>query len=233
MNGHDLENFIAGFERFQQQYYGDDPTLINELRQGQHPRTLLIGCCDSRVDPGYLIGAEPGDIFVSRNVGNLVPPCEPDDGGFHGVSAAIQFALQNLKVERIIVLGHAQCGGIRALMYPTSTASPNEPNFIERWMKIAEPAKRSTLAKFAQSSPEVQCRVCEQSSILNSLNNLMTFPWVRRAVDEGRLTVHGWYFDLAAGELLAYSDRAGGFLPMVCALEQTGPDKRLARATTA
>ncbi len=232
MNGHDLENFIAGFERFQQQYYGDDPTLINELRQGQHPRTLLIGCCDSRVDPGYLIGAEPGDIFVSRNVGNLVPPCEPDDGGFHGVSAAIQFALQNLKVERIIVLGHAQCGGIRALMYPTPPATTNEPNFIDRWMKIAEPAKRSTLARFAQSSPEVQCRACEQSSILNSLNNLMTFPWVRRAVDGGHLTVHGWYFDLAAGELLAYSDRAGGFLPMVCALESTGPDKRLVRATT-
>lgn len=231
MNRHDLEKFVSGFARFQQHHYGDDPALINELRQGQHPRTLLIGCCDSRVDPGYMIGAEPGDIFVSRNVGNLVPPCSPDDGGFHGVSAAIQFALQNIKVERIIILGHAQCGGIRALMCP-EPQQPGEPDFVRRWMNIAEPAKRSTQAKFHDASIEVQCRACEQSSILNSLNNLMTFPWVKEAVKEERLTVHGWYFDLAAGELLAYSDRTGVFLPMVCALEQSGPDKRLVRATT-
>lgn len=232
MNGHDLEKFISGFERFQQHHYGDDPALLNELQQGQHPRTLLIGCCDSRVDPGYLIGAEPGDIFVSRNVANLVPPCSPDDGGYHGVSAAIQFALQNLKVERIIILGHAQCGGIRALMEP-EPEKKNDFDFIRKWMKIAEPAKRSTLAKFGHASNEVQCRVCEQSSILNSLNNLVTFPWVKDAVKEGHLTVHGWYFDLAAGELLAYSERSSSFLPMVCALEPSGPERRPSRITTA
>lgn len=218
MAKHDLEKFIAGFERFQRHHYSDDLTLINELRQGQHPRTLLIGCCDSRVDPGYIIGAEPGDIFVSRNVGNLVPPCTPDDGSFHGVSAAIQFALLNLKVDRIIVLGHAQCGGIRSLMN-REEGEIDSLDFIGKWMSIADSAKLSTLAHFSHASPEVQCRVCEQSSVLNSLNNLMTFPWVREAVDAGTLTVHGWYFDLSAGELQAYSSRAGAFLPMVCALD--------------
>ncbi len=221
MAQHDLEKFINGFERFQQTYYGEDVTLISELAQGQNPRSLLIGCSDSRVDPGHLMGAEPGDIFISRNIANLVPPCEITDGKHHGVSAAIQFAVQNLKVERIIVLGHARCGGIRALM--NGIPVPEDPyDFISAWVSIAESAKRSTLANFGQAPIEVQCRVCEQSSILNSLNNLMTYPWVREAVEAARLTIHGWYFDIAAGELLAYSDRAGAFLPVVCALDRRG-----------
>ncbi len=218
MPKHDLEKFITGFEQFQKTYYGDDHDLITELAQAQHPRTLLIGCCDSRVDPAHLMGAELGELFISRNVANLVPPCEISDGGHHGVSAAIQFAVQNLKVERIIVLGHGKCGGIRALMDESRVKEPID--FISSWVNIAEPAKQQTLAAFSNAPFEVRCKVCEQSSILNSLNNLITYPWIRGAVDPGLLSLHGWYFDLEAGELLAYSKRLGTYLPMVCALSR-------------
>ncbi len=218
MPKHDLEKFITGFEQFQKTYYGDDHDLITELAQAQHPRTLLIGCCDSRVDPAHLMGAELGELFISRNVANLVPPCEISDGGHHGVSAAIQFAVQNLKVERIIVLGHGKCGGIRALMDESRVKEPID--FISSWVNIAEPAKQQTLAAFSNAPFEVRCKVCEQSSILNSLNNLITYPWIRGAVDSGLLSLHGWYFDLEAGELLAYSKRLGTYLPMVCALSR-------------
>ncbi len=219
MPKHDLEKFINGFERFQKTYYGDDHELIEELTQAQHPRTFLIGCCDSRVDPAHLMGAELGELFVSRNVANLVPPCETKEGSHHGVSAAIQFAVLNLHVERIIVLGHARCGGIRALMDDSRIKEPVD--FISMWVNIAQSAKRETLAAFKDAPLEVKCKVCEQSSILNSLNNLMSFPWIKKAVEEKRLTLHGWYFDLEEGELLAYSKRAGTFLPMVCALNSS------------
>jgi len=219
MPKHDLEKFITGFEQFQKTYYGEHQELIEELTQAQHPRTFLIGCCDSRVDPTHLIGAELGELFVSRNVANLVPPCQPSEGTHHGVSAAIQFAIQNLQVERIIVLGHARCGGIRALM--DDARVKEQVDFISMWVSIAEPAKRETLATYGEASFEVKCKVCEQSSILNSLNNLMSFPWIKKSVEEGKLSLHGWYFDLETGELLAYSKRAGAFLPMVCSLDPT------------
>lgn len=219
MPKHDLEKFINGFEQFQKTYYREQHEFIEELTQAQHPRTFLIGCCDSRVDPTHLIGAELGELFVSRNVANLVPPCEASEGTHHGVSAAIQFAIQNLQVERIIVLGHARCGGIRALM--DETRVKEDVDFISMWVSIAEPAKRETLAAYGDASLEVRCKVCEQSSILNSLNNLISFPWIKKAVEEGKLSLHGWYFDLEAGELLAYSKRAGAFLPMVCSLDST------------
>ncbi len=217
MSKHDLEKFIAGFEAFQKTYYGEAHGLYDDLTHGQHPRSLLIGCCDSRVDPSQLMGAEPGEIFVSRNVANLVPPCEPTGDGRHGVSAAIQFAVQSLNVERIIVLGHAKCGGIRALMQDDRENQPFD--FVGSWVSIAEPARRQTKSAYGHTSFETQCRICEKTSILNSLNNLMSFPWVRDAVQAGQLTLHGWYFDLDRGELLAYSERAGQFLPVVCALE--------------
>lgn len=221
MARHDLEKFIDGFAAFKRTYYDQKHELFDELVKGQHPRSLLIGCCDSRVDPSQLMGAEPGEIFISRNVANLVPPCAPSDHGHHGVSAAIQFAVQSLKVERVIVLGHSRCGGIRALMESAETdeqprdAHDSGLDFVGGWVQIAQPARRKTREVYGHVPFEMQCRICEKSSILNSLNNLMTFPWVREAVEAGRLTLHGWYFDLERGELLAFSERAGQFLPLV------------------
>lgn len=212
----DIERFIGGFQRFQQQYYEQAPALYRNLRDGQHPSTLLIGCCDSRVDPAMMLGCDPGDIFAVRNVANLVPPTSADRG-LQGVLAAIQFAVEQLRVSRVIVLGHAHCGGIRALM-ERRTRSDGETDYLERWMDIAEPARHQVLRQMPDATDAERRRACEQASILISLRNLEELPFVRRAVQAGDLTLHGWYFDLVAGALLAYSPRADAFLPMVCPL---------------
>ena len=206
----DIERFIDGFQRFQQQYYEEAPALYRHLRDGQHPSTLLIGCCDSRVDPAMLLGCDPGDIFAVRNVASA-------DRGLQGVLAAIQFAVEQLRVSRIIVLGHAHCGGIRALM-EQRTRSDGETDYLERWMDIAEPARDRVLRQMPAATDAERRRACEQASILISLRNLDDLPFVRRAVAAGSLTLHGWYFDLVAGALLAYSPRADAFLPIVCPL---------------
>ncbi|MFC4159060.1 carbonic anhydrase [Chitinimonas lacunae] len=213
---HDLERFIDGFQRFQRRYFATDPALYCDLKQGQHPNTLLIGCCDSRVDPAQLLGCDPGDIFTVRNVANLVPPCTTGQI-YQGVSSAIQFAVDQLKVSRIIVLGHAQCGGIRALV-EQQLSDEDDLDFVGRWVRIAEPARLKVMQQMPHASPAEQRRACELAAILVSLRNLQTFPWVRERVEQGALTLHGWYFDLDAGALLAYSPRADVFLPLVCPL---------------
>lgn len=211
---HDIERFIHGFEKFQSHYFEDSPGLFNDLKHGQRPGTLLIGCCDSRVDPALLLGCDPGDIFTVRIVASLVPPCG-SARSHHGVSAAIQFAVESLKVSRIIVLGHAQCGGIRALVEQDINTS-REEDFIGKWMSIAEPARARVMSTMQGASLREQRRACELASILVSLKNLETFPWVKAAKFAGSLTLHGWYFDLDTGALLGYAPRSDAFLPLVC-----------------
>ncbi len=212
----DIEKFVSGFTRFQQQYFSEQHALYDNLRAGQRPTTLVIGCCDSRVDPMLLTGCDPGDMFVVRNIANLVPPCTPDAPP--GVSSAIEFAVCNLEVERVIVLGHARCGGIRALLAPQQ--QPTETNFVGRWMSIAEPVRRRVMHDLEHKSSEEQHKACELASILHSLDNLLTYPWLKRRAEEGKLKLHGWYFDMGTGALLAYSPRQNEFLPLVCPLDE-------------
>ncbi|MRV71824.1 carbonic anhydrase [Duganella sp. FT92W] len=208
----DIEKFVQGFNRFQQQYFAEPHGLYDSLREGQHPGTLLIGCCDSRVDPMLLTGSDPGDLFVVRNIANLVPPCTPNAPP--GVSSAIEFAVCNLEVARIIVLGHARCGGIRALMAPRRRVT--ETDFVGRWMHIAEPVAERVRKTLPHHTEEQQHRACEMASILHSLDNLLTYPWLRERAEQGKLKLHGWYFDISTGALMAYSPRQQQFLPLVC-----------------
>lgn len=211
----DIEKFVRGYSRFQQQYFSDQQTLFDDLRQSQRPTTLLIGCCDSRVDPMLLTGSDPGDLFIIRNIANLVPPCTPDAPP--GVTSGIEFAVCSLEVERIIVLGHARCGGIRALLNPRQLAP--ETNFVERWMRFAEPVRQSVLRDLSNKTFEEQHKACEMANILHSLDNLLTYPWLKRRAEDGKLMLHGWYFDIDTGALLAYSPRQQEFLPLVCPLD--------------
>lgn len=204
----DIERFITGFRSFQKDYFGQDVSLFEPLKQGQHPKTMFIGCSDSRVDPAILTNCSPGDIFTVRNVANLVPPCEEGEG-LHGVSAALEFAVCHLRVEHIIVLGHSRCGGIEALM--AGSCGCKDAGFISGWMSIAAPAREKVLADLSGKSPQLQQRAVEQASILISLENLHSFPWVAQRVSAGTLTLHGWYFDLNAGELLRYMPHTGLF----------------------
>lgn len=198
---------LEGFKRFKQTYFGDDKKLYASMKEGQPAKTLMVACCDSRVDPAILTDCDPGDIFTVRNVANLVPPCE-EDQHHHGTSSAIEYAVTALKVESIIVMGHANCGGIKGLW---ESDDLNDSQFIHRWVSIAQEAKEWVKVNHATESNAVQLKACEQRAILVSLQNLMGFDFVRERVEAGSLRLHGWYFDLAAGELLCYNPESNKF----------------------
>jgi carbonic anhydrase len=199
---------LAGFKRFRERYFLTEGSLYgNQLSSGQSPKTLVIACSDSRVDPSLMASASPGDLFVIRNVANLVPPFEPEGRGLHGVSAAIEFAVKNVKVENIVILGHRQCGGIQALV----KGSSDSDLFVGPWVKIAEPARLKVLAENPHADTESLCRLCERESIVVSLNNLKTFPFISAAIEERGLNIIGIYFDLEKGHLLEYEEMSDSF----------------------
>ncbi len=208
-----IATFMAGFERFQEKYFAGDDSVFSRLRQGQNPRALVISCCDSRADPGMLMGAGPGDIFVVRNVANLVPPYR-NGAEMPGIRADIEFAVKGLNVELIIILGHSGCGGIRALMDGEGTTASNF-EFIGTWVSIAAAVRARVLLELAGESQAVQAKECEHGAIALSLGNLLTFPWIRERVEAGTLALHGWYFDIDAGELLSYAPQTSSFAPLV------------------
>jgi carbonic anhydrase len=178
--------------------------------KGQSPEILLIGCCDSRVSPEVIFDASPGEIFVVRNVANLVPPFETG-GDYHGTSAALEFAVQALRVKHIVVMGHAQCGGVRAFADESAPLSPGD--FIGRWMSLIKPAA-DRLGPPTGNLDEYVPRL-ELAAIENSLKNLMTFPCVRILVERGKLQLHGAYFGVATGVLLVRDPVTGEFKPAV------------------
>jgi carbonic anhydrase len=192
---------IEGFQRFRERHFAEGHVQFQDLVQfGQTPKALVVACCDSRVDPALVLDCAPGDLFVIRNVANLVPPAE-NQGHYHGTSAALEFGVRNLGVHHIIVLGHAQCGGIHALL---EGSVDKQESFIAEWMGIADAAREQVELEYAHASSEVRHRACEQQAILVSLDNLKTFSWVRERVEQGKLALHGWYFDIERGELLGY-----------------------------
>lgn len=208
----DISRFIAGFSRFQEKYFSADQRLYEQLSRGQQPKALVIACSDSRADPAIITDCDPGELFVVRNVANLVPPYETG-GGFHGVSSALEFGVRGLAVNHIIVLGHTRCGGIHSLMH--GTHSTPESEFVGPWMRIAARARDDVLRRLAQESIEAQIRALEQAAILVSLENLLTFPWIKERVSAGQLLLHGWYFDLVNGALWGYAGDNGRFEPLV------------------
>ena len=205
-----LKELIDGYKRFYKKSFEKKQELfVNLSNEGQSPKFLVISCCDSRVLPEQIMDTNPGDIFVIRNVANLVPVNEPD-GKSHGTSAAMEFAVKHLKVKHIIVLGHSQCGGIRTLMEGEHFSS--DYSFLDPWVEIAKSAKLSVLEKHKDMSFEDQCSYCEKISIKYSLNNLMTFPWIKEKCESGELKIHGWYFDIKTGTLLG--QQSGEFVPV-------------------
>ena len=209
----DIAKFLGGFARFQSKYFAGEESLFSRLREGQSPRALVISCCDSRVDPGILMQADPGDIFVVRNVANLVPPYR-SDAEMPGIRADIEFAVKSLEVDLIIILGHRSCGGIQALM-DGEGITENRYEFIGSWMRIARQARERVLRELPGASRTAQAQACEQLAISLSLDNLMSFPWIRERVQAGTLALHGWYFDIDTGELLGYSAPSGRFESLV------------------
>lgn len=208
----ELAKLVDGVHRFQTKYFGQDNNLFEQLKRGQSPTSLVIGCSDSRVDPALLTDCNPGDMFVVRNVANLVPPYEKD-GTYHGVSSAIEFAVCDLQIKRIIVLGHSSCGGIGALLKGYNPKT--EANFVGRWMRMAESARQYVLDNYADKTLPEQIRACEMAAIVVSLDNLMSFPFIADAIAQGKLFLVGWYFDIERGELHQYDAATGEFRSLV------------------
>jgi carbonic anhydrase len=204
----DIAKLIDGFKQFQERYFGEESSLFAGLKEAQKPKTLLIGCSDSRVDPALLTGCDPGELFVVRNVANLVPPCE-HDGAYHGVSAALEYAVCSLEVEHVIIMGHSGCGGILALLEGTSQTSGGE--YISKWVEIAGRARDIVKQQMADKPAHIQAEACEQISVLISLENLLTFPWLRERVEAGNLFLHAWYVDISTGNLFHYMPTSGRF----------------------
>jgi carbonic anhydrase len=172
---------------------------------------MIIGCCDSRVSPEVIFDAQPGELFVVRNVANLVPPYAPT-GSTHGVSAAIEFAVLSLKVKYIVVLGHSRCGGIRAFV--DGQGRPQETHdFIDKWMALIKPAAAALTARHANLAGDDLTEL-EQASILATLDNLLTFPWVSERAAANQLQLIGAFFNVATGTLAAYDPERGAFTPI-------------------
>ena len=190
-----IENLLEGYRQFYQKYYIENPeTYKNLTEKGQTPHTLVIACSDSRVDPSIILNTGPGDIFVIRNVANLVPAYDSDFSHCHGTSAAIEYAVKHLKVKNILILGHTHCGGIHNLLcHPLK-----RHDFIDTWLPIAEEARREASKQTSETDRQ---HICEREAVRVSLRNLLTFPFVAEAVSQNRLKLHGWLFDLAGGSI--------------------------------
>jgi carbonic anhydrase len=189
-----MERLIEGYRRFRATQWPERRASFEALAQhGQSPRAMVIACSDSRVDPAMIFASGPGELFVIRNVANLVPPYAPD-GEPHATSAALEFAIRILEVPDLIVMGHAMCGGIRALL---EGSPPPVGDFLGPWMRIAEPAKRRALA----CTTADRQTACEEEAVKVSVENLLTFPWIAERVNSARLGLHGAIFDIRSGFL--------------------------------
>lgn len=199
-----MEHLLEGYRIYREKRWPELRALHRRLAErGQSPRTLVIACSDSRVDPATIFNADPGELFVVRNVANLAPPCEEDRIGFHGVSAAIEFAVTKLFVETILVLGHAQCGGIAAAL---SDAPRDKASFLDTWIGLLDPAK----ARINKAGEDPHTAL-EFESIRVTLENLRTFPFVQKAITDRGLKLEGARYGVADGSLELMDPVTGQF----------------------
>lgn len=195
-----FNKLLQGYEIFRDKYVHGDASVMPYLSYyGQQPQVMVVACCDSRVDPALILQCDPGDLFVVRNVANIVPPYEIDDA-HHGTSAALEFGIGTLKVHHLILLGHSQCGGIMALL---DKSAPSTNDFISNWVSIikADPAD--------QHDPDE----CAKSALKQSYQNCLTFPWIKQRVEDKTLLIHLWFFDIKSGQIFTYSHEKGEYLP--------------------
>ncbi|MDB5569694.1 MAG: Carbonic anhydrase [Hyphomicrobiales bacterium] len=209
------ERLVDGYRSFLGGRFGAEQQRFRELAEsGQSPQVMVIGCCDSRVSPEVIFDARPGELFVVRNVANLAPPYAPNDD-YHGTSAALEFAVMGLRVKHIVVLGHAQCGGVRA--FAENEADPymrplSPGDFIGKWIKLIAPAYERLGTPVGPLEDHVERLALE--SVKQSLENLRTFPCIKTLEDRGKLALHGAYFGVMDGRLRVYDPATGAFAPV-------------------
>lgn len=208
---HFPEHLADRFRRFKYRHFEPNIDHYQSLAaEGQRPDVMVVSCCDSRVDPETIFTAMPGELFVVRNVANLVPPYETT-GKFHGVSAALEFAALNLQVKHIVVIGHSGCGGISACL-EQNAARQSEAQFISNWMSMLDDARREVVEAH-EGRPILEMRAeLERAGIRASIANLRTFPCIRTLESRGRIHLHGAYFDIAGGQLTVLNEGTGEFV---------------------
>lgn len=209
----DFNALLDGYRRFRETGWSRERDRWARLAEGQRPRVMVIACSDSRVDPSQIFDAGPGEMFVVRNVANLVPPYE-SGGGYHGVSAALEFAVTQLQVEEIIVLGHGFCGGCEAaLTGQFRSAEPGQGGFVARWIEMLDPARVKVLARHGPRLDRAALQAMEHEAVKVSLTNLRTFSWVREPEARGEIALHGAYFAISDGVLNLLEESSGDFSP--------------------
>jgi len=192
---------LQGYRAFREKYAIGDGAIMQYLSHyGQQPETMVVACCDSRVDPALILQCDPGDLFVTRNVANIVPPCEKDKN-HHGTSAALEFGICFLKVKHLILLGHSQCGGIQALLHSEKLA---QDDFITNWMSLVESDKKNIHDVDAYA----------KSALKQSYHNCLTFPWIKEKVEKNELQIHLWFFDIKQGQIFVYSEAKKAYHPL-------------------
>jgi len=206
----DFSDLLAGYQRFRGTDWRRQRERWAELSEGQSPKVMVIACSDSRVDPAQIFDTSPGEIFVVRNIANLVPPFE-NDGGRHGVSAALEFAVQMLEVKQIVVMGHGACGGVHAALSQQFRGAPvGAGGFIAHWVDMLDEARDRIVAEYGEGPEAI--RALELETVRVSIRNLRSFPCIPEHEASGRLTLHGAYFAIADGELHVMN-QDGSFAP--------------------
>jgi carbonic anhydrase len=200
-----IKKLLSGYSRFYKNHLqrsGSDSHYQKLLKQDQKPIAIVIGCCDSRVDPAIILDCDPGDLFVIRNVANLVPPYE-NDRHYHGTSAALEFGVCSLNIPNIIILGHSGCGGIRSLL---DKGGPNKKTtFISKWMRLVKIPSSKQMESYQHLTHRHKEELYGKKSLTGSLKNLMTFPWIKQRIETNKLRLYGWYFNLSTGSLEEYN----------------------------
>lgn len=209
----EFAELLKGYRRFRKHTYPRQKERFDQtIAEGQHPKLMIIGCSDSRVDPAQIFDVDPGDIFVVRNVAALVPPFETSPG-LHGVSAAIEFAVQMLEVRQIVVMGHGRCGGCQAALTQSfEAAEPGQGAFIANWIQLLDEAREPVVRKHGTTGRKAELAM-EFAAVRQSLANLRTFPWVRDKETEGVIKLRGAHFSIREGVLYSLDEETGEFLP--------------------
>lgn len=207
-----LKKFAEGNETFQKTYFKKhEEHLLKLVKEGQNPRTLFIGCSDSRVIPDLIVQSTPGDLFVIRNVGNFVAPYKPDED-FHSTAAGIEYAVGVLEVSEVIVCGHSHCGAIEALYKSSCDTSMIH---TAKWLTLGEKAKTMAILALGENAgKEELLRATERLSIITQIENLLSYPYVKKLADEEKLFIHGWYYDIETGGIEYYDPDTYQFRPL-------------------